>query len=156
MAGHDDRVRQSAKWGTPPWDIPPWELPGGFRFDARPHRGPRLRRLANVAFVCSVFSYYPLGGCCCIFFYIEESWIKLLGAAVVLSLLGSGLGLVVWMLARQDLEEMRTGEIDSEGRWETKFGRDRAVDSFLLGFCSFLLWSSVVLFACLRNFGLLY
>jgi hypothetical protein len=90
MAGDDDRIRQSVKWGIPPWDIPPWELTGGFRFDSLPHRGPLLRRLANVAFVCSTFLCYPLVGCWFVFcilvdvFYIAESWIKLFGAAAIL------------------------------------------------------------------------
>lgn len=156
MAGHDDRVRQSAKWGTPPWDIPPWELPGGFRFDARPHRGPRLRRLANVAFVCSALSFCSLSGCYVFVFCIAESWTKLFGTAeAILGLLGSCLGLVVWILARGDLKEMRTGRIDQEGKWETKFGCDRAFLSFGLGLYAFLLWSLPVLLIYLWNLGLL-
>jgi hypothetical protein len=157
MACDDDKIGKSAKWGNPRWDIPPWEQPGGFRFDSLPHRGPLLRRLANVAFVCSALSSYPLPGCCflsCMLhdvFCIAESWIRIFGAAAILGLLGSCLGLVVWILARGDLEAMRTGLIDPEGKWETKFGRDRAVDSFGLGFCAFLLWGAPVLFACLWN-----
>jgi hypothetical protein len=50
---------------------------------------------------------------------------------------------------------MRTGLIDPEGKWETEFARDRAVDSFLVGLCSFLLWGMPALFAFLWNFGLI-
>jgi hypothetical protein len=167
MAGDGNRIKQSAArnippWKIPPWDIPPWELPGGFRFDLLPHRGPLLRRLANAAFVCSVLAYYPcLPPClvyCCFILGIEESWTKLLeswtklfGMATILGLLGSVLGLTVGMLARGDLEAMRTGLIDPEGKWETKFGCDRAFNSFGLGLASFLLWSTPLLFAYWRR-----
>jgi hypothetical protein len=144
MAGDHDKVGKSAKW-----DIPPWELPGGFRLDSKPHRGPLLRRLANIGFVCSLLSFYPFG--CFLFICIVESWIKVLAAAVVLGLLGSGFGLVVWMLARGDLQDMRTGLTNPDGKWETQFGRDRAILSFVLGFFSFLLWGTGVLLAWLQN-----
>lgn len=152
MACNDDRFRQSGKWGIPRWDIPPWELPGDIRFDSQPHRGPLLRRLANVAFVCSVLSYFPLFGCPYFIFYVfyvDESWITLFWAASIVGLLSACLGLEVWMLARGDLEEMRTGLNDPEAKSETKFGRDRALDGFILGLGSFLLWSLPALFALL-------
>lgn len=146
MVGDDDRAGKSAKW-----DIPPWELPGSFRFDSKPHRGPLLRRLANATFVCAILSLYPFG--CSIVFCIVESWINiLLGVATILGLLRSGLGLVVWMLARGDLEEMRAGLTNPEGRWETEFGRDRAVLSFGLGLSSFLLWCPVFLLPYLLRY----
>lgn len=84
-------------------------------------------------------------------FSIAEWWIIIFGVAAILCLVGSCLGLVVWILARGDLEAMRKGLIDPEGKWEIKFGRDRAVDSFALGLCAFLLWGVPVLLACLWN-----
>lgn len=156
MARKDDRIRQSAKWGVSPWDIPPWELPGGFRFDSQPHRGPLLRRLANVAFVCSALAFCSLSGCYFVF-CIAESWTKFFGAVeAILGLLGSCLGLVVWILARGDLEGMRTGRIDPGGKWETKFGCDRAFLSIGLGLFSLLLWIPPTLLIYLLNLGLLY
>jgi hypothetical protein len=161
MTGDDNRIKQSAErnippWKIPPWDSPPWELPGGFRFDSLPHRGALLRRLANVAFVCSALSYYPIVGCFCfIILCIKESWIKLFGTAAILGLLASCLGLVVWILARADLQAMRTELIDPEGKWETDFGRDRAVASFGLGLAAFLLWGAPVLLAYLWDLRLL-
>jgi hypothetical protein len=151
MTGADDRIKLTTEGNIAPWSVPPWELPGGFRFDSQPHRGPLLRRLANAAFVCSMLSYYPILGSCCLVFCFEESWIKIFGTAAVLGLLGSCLGLVVWLLARGDLEAMRTGLIDPEGKWETKFGRDRAVDSFGLGLGSLLMWTSPVLLVYLLD-----
>ena len=139
----DEGARKAAKW-----DIPPWELPGNFRLDAKDHRGPLLRRIANAGFVCAVASFYPVG-----FFSlicIVETWVNLLAAAILLGLAGSLLGLTAWVIARGDLEEMRTGLTNPEGQEETKFGRDRGVLSFLLGICSFLLWGVCALFEYLR------
>jgi hypothetical protein len=143
MTGDDGGTRKSVNW-----DIPPWELPGNFRLDAKDHRGPLLRRLANVGFVCSIASLYPIG-----FFFLiclVETWVNLLAAAIVLGLIGSMFGLTAWLLARRDLEEMRTGETSTVGQEETKFGRDRGVLSFLVGLCSFLLWGVCALFEYLQ------
>ncbi len=145
MGGDDDRIMRSAKQEIPSWDIPPWELPGGFRFDTMPHRGPLLRWLANVAFVCAALSFYPLTGCYFVF-WIEESRIRhFFGAAAVLGLVATFLGSQVWRLAGGDLEAMRTGLIDPEGKWETKFAHDRAVNSIGLGLAAFLLWGMPVI-----------
>jgi hypothetical protein len=132
MTGDDDRAEKHPKW-----DIPPWELPGNFRLDARPHRGPLLRRLANAAFVCAAVSFYP--NVCFLAICLVRSWGMLFGPAVVLGLLGVGLALPTWVLARRDLQEMRKGRTCADGG-ETRFARDRAVVGFSLGLFSSL-WS---------------
>jgi xanthine/uracil permease len=138
MTGEGNRA-----WKSPHWDIPPWELPAGFRLDAKPHRGALLRRLANASFVCAAASFYPFG--CLLVFCIVESWVRILLPAVVLGVFGWLLGLTVWVVARRDLEEMRFGTISQDGEGETQFARDRAALGLVCGFCSFLLWGTMLL-----------
>jgi hypothetical protein len=129
------------------WDIPPWELPGGFRLDARPNRAWLLRRLANAGFVCAVVSYFPFG--CVVLICIVESWEKVFGIAAVLGLLGWVLSLMAWLLARADLQEMRTGAMFSDDG-ETEFARNRAFLSLGLSVTSFVVWGTGALIAYLR------
>jgi hypothetical protein len=144
MAGDDIRAGKTAKW-----DLPPWELPGGFRFDAKPHRGPFVRRVANVGFVCSTAALYPIVAT--FFFCFVESYVLLLAPAVALGLLGVILGLTAWVLAHQDLVEMQTGLTNPEGEGETRFAHDRAFVSFVLGLGCFLLWGAGALLDYLQH-----
>lgn len=100
-------------------ELPPWELPGHCRRDYRPHRGPLLRRLANTAFVLAVASYPGL----CLHALL----------AVWVGLLGSGLGLATWTLARHDLVQMRGGSRDPAGEGETYFALGRAAWGCFMG-----------------------
>lgn len=75
-------------------DSRPWEEPGAVRRDREPHRGGRLLTLARVGSLCAMAT--PV--------------------LFVPGVVGVGLGVTVWLLARADLAKMRAGLMDPDGR----------------------------------------
>ena len=76
------------------FDVRPWEQPSACRRDCEPHRGEFLSLLANASVVMSCIGFVSLGA-----------------AAVV----GLPLGLVVMLVARHDLRQMKAGQMDLQG-----------------------------------------
>jgi hypothetical protein len=96
-----------------------------FRRDCEPHRGNWLLALGNVCMTLGALSL-----CLC-------------GTGGVLAV---PLGVVVWVLARNDLARMARGEVDPGGRRETENARTAAVVgivlSLLFGFFFALMYLS--------------
>jgi hypothetical protein len=76
------------------------------RRDGVPHRGKLIARMGNVCLIFGGLSLCIAG----------------LGAIVCFPL-----GIVTWVMANNDLEQMRTGVMDPRGRQETETGRTGAV-----------------------------
>src|SRR5262245_40727867 len=82
----------------PPYDPrPPWERPGFVRRDCDPHRGEPLALLGSVSLLFGVMSL-----CLCL-----------------PALIAVPVGAAVWVTARRDLDKMRAGLMDPEGRPRT-------------------------------------
>jgi len=98
------------------------------RRDCVPHRGPLIANLGTASLIIGGLSI-----CTC-------------GLGAVLSL---PLGITAWVLASQDLAQMRGGQMDSRGRSQTEAGRVSAMTGVLLsvvfaaGFA--LLWLGKIL-----------
>jgi hypothetical protein len=96
---------------------------GHRRRDQEPHRGPLIAALGKASLL--------VGVCTC-------------GVALPITL---GLGVPAWVMANHDLELMRTGQIDPDGREPTENGRAAALAGIFLalafGACfAFALWTS--------------
>ena len=81
-------------------DDRPWEQPGFLRRDYEPHRGKLIYFLGLCSFVCSLFTF-------------------LYGIGFFLSL---ALGVPIWVMAKGDLSEMKTGRMTPEGKAATLDG----------------------------------
>jgi hypothetical protein len=84
----------------------------GLRRDCLPHRGRLLAALGTFSMVVGGLSLCLLG----------------LG-----SVLAIPVGIAVWIMANQDLELMRSGEMDPAGRTQTENGRVGAIVGIILG-----------------------
>jgi hypothetical protein len=92
-------------------DTCPWEEPGRWRRDGLPHRGGLLAGLGELAAVSAIFGW----GLC------------------APGLVGLGLGLLVWLLARRDLRLMALGVMDPEGRELTRRAAEMGFVSAVFG-----------------------
>lgn len=82
----------------------PWELSGEARYDCEPHRAKQLAipaYISIVAGIASLICFYP-------------------------ALVGLPLGLVVWSMARQDLDRIAAGDMDHNGYHPTERVRSNA------------------------------
>jgi hypothetical protein len=96
------------------------------RRDAEPHRGQTIDTLGTLAL---------LGGA-----------VSLCGVTAPLGLLAAlGLGIPALVMARRDLEQMRTGGVDPGGQPLSEFGRNKALVGIILGMMFGLFWFLVVL-----------
>jgi hypothetical protein len=115
---------------SPEGDPRPWELLGVVRRNAEPHRGPLLDRLGLTVALCGFLAVLVLPG-----------------------LVALPLGLWVWSLAATDLQKMRAGLMDPDGRERTESARNGAIMGIILT----LMWGCYGLAYLLRNwltFGL--
>lgn len=108
------------------WDVPacphcgeelepeagPRRRPFPYRLDGEPHRGPTVAALGNISLITGGLSLCVMG----------------LGALVAVPL-----GVLAWVMASRDLELMRTGAMDPEGRAQTENGRTCGVIGLVLG-----------------------
>lgn len=96
----------------------PWEEPGSpLRRDCESHRGPLILTLGRIS-LC-----FAIPG--------------LLGVAflpfAIASLVGAGLGLTVWLMARDDIQQMNRKEMDPEGERDTEAGQRSSSIALVLG-----------------------
>jgi hypothetical protein len=92
-----------------------------------PHRGKLIGTLGNVSLALGGLSLCTLG----------------LG-----SLVSVPLGIAVWVMAHNDLEEMRAGRMDPQGRRATETGRTGGILGIVLG----LLFGAFFAFVTLIKF----
>jgi len=114
-------------------DDRPWERPGAVRRDCEPHRGPLLLGLAwatvgasAVAFGLVVMAVMPPS-------YSGLVWLVLLAAAGGIVTLRPPLAFVARVLARRDIEKMRTGLMDPAGEHAAQLARSVALLGLALG-----------------------
>jgi hypothetical protein len=88
----------------------PWEQPGQVRQDALPHRAGLLGTLATASWLCGVSSI-------CLLFP---------------ALVGLPLGVVTWLLARRELQDIEAGLVDPRGRERTAEAKRWAIGGTLL------------------------
>jgi hypothetical protein len=88
-----------------PGQAPPWTHPWSLRRDGERHRGKLIDTLGAVSLLCGFFAW-------CLPF---------VGSAVALAT-----GIPALVMASADLDRMREGLIDPEGRPSTEMGRDKA------------------------------
>jgi hypothetical protein len=88
-------------------DPRPWEQPGAVRRDREPHRGLWLRLAGGACCLGAPLSFGVAGGGL-------SSFIGLPG------LLAGAFGGAVWAAARLDLDKMRAGAMDPDGRLQTE------------------------------------
>jgi hypothetical protein len=93
-------------------------LPRDVRRDQVPHRARTISLLGNLSMVVGALSLCTLG----------------IGALVSIPA-----GITAWVMASNDLEKMRTGLMDSQGRTQTETGRTGAIVGVVLSliFASF-------------------
>jgi hypothetical protein len=101
----------------------PWEERGAVRRDSEPHRGGLILALGRVSLCLSIPGL--LGVC---------FW-----AFAAASLLGTGLGFTVTLMAKDDLEQMERKTMDAEGRQSTEAGQRAASIGMILGIVGLLL-----------------
>src|SRR5919204_72989 len=87
-------------------------LPHGVRRDTEPHRGALIAFLGNVSMIAGGLSLCTGG----------------LGAVFSVPL-----GVVAWVMANHDLEQMRAGLMDPRGQAQTETGRTGGVLGVVLG-----------------------
>jgi hypothetical protein len=98
-------------FGTEPdEEVPPWEARGQIRRDCAPHRGSVLVLLGSGALVCGMLAV----------------------CLIVPGLFGLPFGLVIYVLSQRDLERMKAGTMDPDGRTLTIQGGELAVGGALL------------------------
>jgi hypothetical protein len=99
-------------------DDRPWESKGGpLRRDCEPHRGPLILVLGRASLCLAIpgllgVAFYPLS---------------------LASILGAGIGLTVWIMSKDDLEQMESKIMDPEGRRNTEAGQKCAKAAMVLG-----------------------
>lgn len=101
----------------------PWEERGAMRRDCEPHRGGLILALGRVSLCLAI------PGLLGVFFW----------AFAAASLLGSGLGFTVSLMARDDLEQMERKTMDPDGRSSTEAGQRAASIGSILGVVGLLL-----------------
>jgi hypothetical protein len=102
----------------------PWEERGAVRRDCAPHRGNVLRLLGGVALAC--------GGL---------SW-----CLAVPALIGLPLGVAVWVVVQRDLDRMKAGAMDPQGRALTLQAMDWGIAGAVLSFMALFVFGLAVLF----------
>ena len=101
----------------------PWEQRGAVRRDCEPHRGRLILALGRTSLCLAIPGL--LGVC---------FW-----AFAAASLLATGLGFTVTLMAKDDLEQMERKTMDSEGRQSTEAGQRAASIGMILGIVGLLL-----------------
>jgi hypothetical protein len=96
----------------------PWML----RRDGEPHRGPLIANLGNLSLIVGCLSLCLVG----------------LGALVSVPV-----GVTAWLMANRDLELMRTGLMDPQGRRQTENGRTCAILGVVIGLCFAALFAAL-------------
>jgi hypothetical protein len=87
-------------------------VPPGVRRDTVPHRGAVVATLGNISMIAGGLSLCTFG----------------LGAVISVPL-----GVVAWVMATYDLEQMRAGVMDPRGRAQTETGRTGGILGVVLG-----------------------
>ena len=105
---------------------PPWLAPGHLRRDCEPHRGPLLTVLGLAALACGLGSVF----------------------VVVTAVIGLPLGVAVSRMASHDLNRMRWGQMDPEGRRAAVLAQLWGVLGVL---CSLFCWVPLAAIYVLRN-----
>ncbi len=82
------------------------------RRDAAPHRGALIVSLGNVSMIVGALTLCTFG----------------LGACFSIPM-----GILTWIMANHDLEQMRDGRIDPRGKAQTETGRTGAIAGIILG-----------------------
>ncbi len=92
-------------------DDRPWERPGAVRRDGEPHRANLLFRLMLLSSPCACAAFLA------IWFALDAvNYALPLAACLLASALGVALDAAIWVVARWDLELMRTNLVDAQGR----------------------------------------
>jgi hypothetical protein len=94
------------------------------RRDQEAHRGPLIANMGQVSLVVGALSLCLFG----------------LGAIVSIPL-----GAVAWILATNDLERMRTGQMDPMGKGQTELGRTYGITGIVLSAVFGLFWVAYLL-----------
>jgi hypothetical protein len=113
-------------------DERPWERPGQVRRDALPHRAGLLDTLATASLLCGVSSI-------CLVFP---------------ALVGLPLGVVTWLLARRELQDIEAGLVDPRGRERIADAKDWAFKGTLL--CLVVLVVDGLLLVWLNPYGVVW
>jgi hypothetical protein len=97
----------------PDYDGSPRRRPplGGIRRDCDSHRGPMIQNMGNLTLLVGGLSLCTFG----------------IGLLVALPL-----GITTWMMANGDLEKMRSGEMEPQGKAQTESGRTSAITGMVL------------------------
>jgi endogenous inhibitor of DNA gyrase (YacG/DUF329 family) len=104
----DEELEPETSFSRPPRrrDWPPQRL------DCLPHRGKLIVTLGNVSLALGGLSLCTLG---------------------IAALVSVPLGVIAWVLASHDLEEMRAGRMDPQGKTATETGRTGGIMGAVLG-----------------------
>jgi hypothetical protein len=110
----------------------PWERPGRVRRDALPHRAGLLDTLATTSLLCGLSSI-------CLVFP---------------ALIGLPIGVIAWLLARRELQDIQAGLVDHRGTERIAEAKDWAFKGTLL--CLAVLVVDGLLLVWLNPYGVFW